>query len=299
MTDIWHAKTYTKFLDLRTKPAQDLLFAIPKSFTPEIVYDLGCGPGNSTVLLKERWPDAKIIGLDSSLDMLQEAKETYPELEFIAGDIATFIPQEKPDCIFANASLQWVEGHQVLIPKLLNWLKPQGVLAIQMPNNFHYPSHQVTINLLKQHAHWHSLLHVLRYGQLTKPFYNAAYYYDLLTEAKARQVQLWETEYFQEMPDYQSIFDWVQGTGLRPILSKMECVDQDAFEKAYVVAVSKEYPRQKMVIFCFHTGVFSWLLLHKHLLKERSNVEKYKNHAAIEYRFTHYTRPLWRRRFFC
>lgn len=245
MTDIWNAETYKKFIDLRSKPAKDLLFSIPDSFVPKLVYDLGCGPGNSTILLQQRWPHARIIGIDSSQDMLKEAKATYSDLEFTLGDIAHFAPLEKPDCIFANASLQWVSDHEALIPRLLGLLKPQGILAIQMPNNFHYPSHQTSIRLLENNKAWQPLLKTVRYGHLTHPFYQAAYYYDLLAQSGAASIQLWETEYFQEIESHQAIFSWVQGTGLRPILSQMEKADQSAFEKAYVAEISKAYEVQK------------------------------------------------------
>jgi trans-aconitate 2-methyltransferase len=243
--DSWNAKTYSQFLDSRTRPARDLLAAIPDSFQPNTIYDLGCGPGNSTILLKKRWPDANVVGLDSSLAMLEEAKKTYPDIHFINGDIATFSPSEKMDCLFANASLQWLDTHEILIPKLLQLINPGGVFGIQMPNNFHSPSHQVTIRILQNHVTWQPFLKNLRYGVLTKPFYNLLWYYDLLINTGAKSLQLWETEYFQEMLDYQEIFDWVKGTGLRPVLSAMDTKDQTKFADAYINAISKEYPLQK------------------------------------------------------
>jgi trans-aconitate 2-methyltransferase len=245
MADIWDAKTYAKFLDLRTKPARDLLFAIPDSLAPKEVCDLGCGPGNSTILLKERWPHARVVGLDSSRDMLAEAEKNYPQLEFRAGDLAQFNPAKKMDCIFANAALQWVGHHEVLLPKLLSHLNPGGVLAVQIPNNFHCPSHQVTVDLLERHPKWRPLLQSLRYGRLDRPFYDVSWYYDVLTEAKATHIQIWETEYIQEVGNHQGIFNWVQGTGLRPILTQMDEADQQEFEKAYVEAVTIAYPTQK------------------------------------------------------
>lgn len=245
MTDIWHAEIYSTFLDMRTKPAKDLLFAIPESFCPEIVYDLGCGPGNSTVLLKQRWPAAQIIGLDSSADMLQMARKNYPEIEFIENDLTAFIPKQKLDCIFSNAALQWTTQHEILIPKLFSFLKPGGILAIQMPNNFHYPSHQVTIRLLENNPQWTHLLQHVQFSHLTSARFKYSWYYDLFSAQKASHIQLWETEYIQEMTDHQAIFNWVQGTGLRPILSKMQKADQIEFEKEYVDEITREYSLQK------------------------------------------------------
>jgi len=245
MANSWDAKIYSQFLDLRTRPARDLLSAIPDSFQPKTVYDLGCGPGNSTILLKDRWPHAKIVGLDSSSDMLEEAKKIYPDIDFIKGDIADFSPLEKVDCLFANASLQWLDKHEVLIPKLLQLLNSGGVFGIQMPNNFHSPSHQVTIKILQGRETWQPFLKNLRYGMLTEPFYKIPWYFDLLTKFGANSLQFWETEYFQEMSSYQGIFDWVKGTGLRPVLSAMDAETKIQFAHAYVEAITKEYPLQE------------------------------------------------------
>ena len=217
MMDIWHADSYATFLDLRTKVAKDLLFAIPDTFSPRTVYDLGCGPGNSTVLLTERWPQATVIGMDSSEQMLNKARALYPNTTFIAGDIADFAPAEPVDCIFSNAALQWLDHHDVLMPRLLSFLKPGGFLAIEIPNNYHCYLHE--------------------------PFYNPYAYYDFFVAAT--QVHLWQTDYLQEMPNHQAIFAWVQGTGLRPVLTKMTASDQVEFEKRYVAAIAEEYPVQK------------------------------------------------------
>ena len=244
MTDIWNAAIYSEFLEARTKVAKDLLFGISETFKPSIVYDLGCGPGNSTILLRERWPEATVIGIDSSEDMLQQAKNSYSDLHFIKDDLTYFNPEGEVDCIFANASLQWVSDHDTLIPKLLSFLTPGGVLAIQMPNNWHHPSHQTTINLLESHQQWQHLLSALRYGRLQKPFYDAARYYDILKKTDTEQVTIWQTDYIQVMKSHQAIFNWVRGTGLRPVLSKMSDLEKKKFEAAYVEAIEKAYPMQ-------------------------------------------------------
>lgn len=245
MTKSWDPKIYGQFLGLRTRPARDLLAAIPNSFYPSQAYDLGCGPGNSTVLLKERWPKADIIGLDSSSDMLTEAKATHPNICFIQGDIANFSLPDKTDCIFANASLQWVDHHEMLIPRLFKSLNPGGVLAIQMPNNFHMPSHQVTVEILKNNRDWNKILENFRFGELKKPLYYLPDYYDILTSAGANLVQIWETEYFQEMDAHSDIFNWVKGTGLRPVFLQMDTESQIKFEKTYIEKIAEKYPIQR------------------------------------------------------
>lgn len=244
MTTSWDPKLYGQFLDLRTRPARDLLAGIPDSFQPKTVYDLGCGPGNSTILLKERWPNAKIMGIDSSPDMLKEAQNLYPAIEFTEGDIAHFSPPEKIDCLFANASLQWLDAHEALFPKLLGYINSGGAFGIQMPNNFHSPSHQVTIQILQDNPAWRSFLKNLRYGNLTEPLYKLSWYYDVLAKAGAHSLQLWETEYFQEMNNHSDIFEWVKGTGLRPVSSAMDKTNQEQFKNAYINSISQKYPLQ-------------------------------------------------------
>jgi trans-aconitate 2-methyltransferase len=239
--DAWNVKNYSQFLDLRTRPARDLLAAIPDTFHPKTVYDLGCGPGNSTILLKERWPEATVIGLDVSQNMLDDAIKQYPDIQFMLGDIADFSLDEQVDCIFANASLQWVDHHEVFIPKLLNQVAKGGVLAIQMPNNFHSPSHQVTIDILESKPAWKNLLSELCYGKLSEPLYNSSWYYDLINTHHVTDIQIWETTYFQEMQSATHIFDWVKGTGLRPVLAKMTDADQTEFAKIYVEKIAKYY----------------------------------------------------------
>lgn len=245
MSNFWDATTYSQFLDLRTRPALDLLSGLPTTFQPQTIYDLGCGPGNSTILLKERWPQAKIVGLDSAASMLEQARATYPDIKFIESDIAHFTAPEKIDLIFANASLQWLEQHEELFPHLIAFLNAGGAFAVQMPNNFHAPSHQVTIQLLKECSAWQPLLKYLRYGRLTQPFYHFPTYYDLLTHCGLTGLQLWETEYFQEMADHAAIFDWVKGTGLRPVLTEMMPDQQIEFKRAYIDQLKQYYPLQE------------------------------------------------------
>ena len=138
----WSAKQYVTFEDERTRPARDLLAAIP---TPEArsVVDIGCGPGNSTELLVERFPGAKVQGLDSSADMIDAARKRLPQLQFEVADIDKWADEGPFDVIFANAVLQWVPDHATLLPALAGKLAQGGSLAIQMPDNLNEPSHRL------------------------------------------------------------------------------------------------------------------------------------------------------------
>ncbi len=128
--------------------------------------------------------------------MLQAAKNAYPNLSFIEGGIASFTPAQRVDCLFANASLQWLDQHEVLIPRLFELLNPDRILAIQMPNNFHSPMHQVSIRILHSRENWRHLLSHLRYGFLSESVYQILWYYELLTQSGGNSLLLWETQYF-------------------------------------------------------------------------------------------------------
>src|SRR5436305_10708430 len=131
---VWDAGQYLRFADERTRPALDLIARIDLA-APQRIVDLGCGPGNSTALLRQRWPEAAIAGLDSSADMLESARRDYPGIDFAIGDIAEWAAAEPHDLVFSNAALQWVGRHEHLLPRLMDMVAPDGALAVQRPRN--------------------------------------------------------------------------------------------------------------------------------------------------------------------
>ncbi len=146
----WDAGQYLHFATERTQPAIDLLARIVVD-SPNSVVDLGCGPGNSTALLHERWPDAAIVGLDSSAEMIGAARAAHPNWQWQLGDIASWTPPAPYDVVFANAALQWVPDHGHVFPHLLAQVAPGGAVAVQVPAHLQSPVHQAMLSVARAH----------------------------------------------------------------------------------------------------------------------------------------------------
>lgn len=230
----WDDAQYLKFADERTRPARELLARVPR-LAAERVVDLGCGPGNSTALLVKRWPGAHIVGVDNSAEMLERARQDYPQVEWRHADAGSFRSGETLDVLFANALLQWLPDHARLVPHLFEQLHEGGVLAVQMPHNFDQPSHRWMREL---HGRWSGHTTGVR---ASNPVESPAFYYDLLAP-RASQVDIWQTTYEHVMPDAAAIVEWVKGTGLRPFLDALLPEDRPAYLDAYTRAIDEAYP---------------------------------------------------------
>ncbi|WPH15475.1 trans-aconitate 2-methyltransferase [Variovorax paradoxus] len=234
----WNPALYRRYEDERTRPAQELLARVPLSEATHVV-DLGCGPGNSTELLANRFPTAKVVGTDNSEAMLASARERLPQARFELSDIATWAPQDQaPDLIYANAALQWVPDHEQLIPRLFAALAPGGVLAIQMPDNREEPTHRL-MRAVAAEAPWAEPIgDADRLRTLLLPLGG---YYDLLAPVAAR-VDVWHTIYQHPMADAAAIVEWVRGTGLKPFVDRLPADLQASYLAEYERRVDLAYP---------------------------------------------------------
>jgi trans-aconitate 2-methyltransferase len=238
MAHEWDAENYLRFADARTLPAIDLLSRIQRD-APASVVDLGCGPGNSTAPLKARWPKAAVSGVDSSAELLDAARRGHPGISFIEGDIASWNALQPVDVIFANASLQWVGGHDLLIPQLFGELAPGGVFAVQMPRNHDFATHR----LMRQVAAEGAWCDRLADARDPSPVRSPEFYYDLLAPRSAN-FTIWETNYIQVMDGPQAIIAWLYGTGLRPFLARLSEAEQPVFIEHYAALLAEAYPAQ-------------------------------------------------------
>lgn len=235
----WNPELYRRFEDERTRPARDLLAQVGLA-QPRHVVDLGCGPGNSTQLLVERFPAAHVLGLDNSQAMLEHARERLPGTRFLLEDIDRWQPEAPVDLVYANASLQWLPDHETLLPHLFDSLAPGGVLAAQMPDNLDEPSHRLMREVAAQGPWADSLRHAGVKRARSLPL---EAYHDLLTPRAAR-VDLWRTAYQHPMDDAATIVDWLRATGLRPFLEPLPDDQQAGFLDEYTLRIDEAYSRR-------------------------------------------------------
>jgi trans-aconitate 2-methyltransferase len=245
----WDPNLYLKYANERTRPAADLIAQI-RLENPARIVDLGCGPGNSTELLRHRWPQAVISGVDNSPEMLAQAKTKHPDWQWVMGDIEAWKPEPAVDLIFSNAALHWVPGHATLFRSLIGAVAADGALAAQMPNNFHSPTHTVMQDVAANgDPRWSKALATARTFTVQPP----AFYYDVLRKHASR-VDIWETEYQHVMDGPKAIFDWIRGTGMRPYLERLADDEQRRlFEQMCLEGFQEAYPPddQGKVLFPF------------------------------------------------
>lgn len=246
----WSARQYLKFEDQRTRPAHDLLSQVrltPKAEEgPPVLVDVGCGPGNSTELLVERFPTAHILGIDTSPDMIAAAQERlpatdFPTVRFCPGDAAHFVPVRPADLIFCNAVLQWVPNHTAVLQRLLGLLAPGGVLAVQMPDNLGEPVHTA----MRETALLGPWAERLRDAAATRTVLPPpSTYYNLLIPF-AETVDVWHVIYNHPLDGAAAIVDWMYSTGLRPFLNAFDDAGERAdFLEAYRNRLAELYPAQ-------------------------------------------------------
>ncbi|HEY6296440.1 MAG TPA: trans-aconitate 2-methyltransferase, partial [Streptosporangiaceae bacterium] len=251
---MWDATLYLRFGGERARPFFDLLARVGAEL-PDHVVDLGCGPGNLTALLAERWPSAVVCGVDSSPQMIEAARKLIPAgasrpsgagpvltsqapgLSFVLDDIRHWEPQSLPDVIVSNAVLQWVPGHRELLVRWADLLADDGWLAFQVPGNFDQPSHAILREMVAS-ARWRPLL---RDVELNRQSAGPADYAELLAGVGC-EVDAWETTYVHILPGDNPVLEWYKGTGLRPVLAVLDADQAADFLAEYGERVRAAYP---------------------------------------------------------
>lgn len=249
----WDPHQYLQFASERTRPSVDLAQRVSME-SPRRIIDLGCGPGNSTQVVRARWPEAAVVGLDSSPHMIEKARLSYPDGEWILEDAAKWIAEEPFDVVFSNALLQWLPDHATLCRRLLDQVAPGGALAVQLPAHHDLPMHRELLEVSRDPA-WDERMQKAR-SALTRE--QPSFYYDTLKPLTAR-VDLWETIYYHEVAGPEALVEWFRGTGMRPFLEALSSEDERArFEMLLLKRYMAAYPRRPngLVLFPFRRLFF-------------------------------------------
>lgn len=234
----WDPAQYQRFERERAQPFHDLIARIPDGSVRRAV-DLGCGTGDLTRTLLARWPDADVLGVDSSEAMLARATAgaAPSQLRFALADLRAWTPNAELDRIVSNAALQWVTDHDALLARLVGFLAPGGALGVQMPHNDDSPTHEIL------RALWRDPRFAAQLGEAPNDRRVAAssWYGERLLELRC-DVDVWETVYLHRMDGAEAIVEWVKGTALRPVLSRLDAAASEAFLALYTERVRSAYP---------------------------------------------------------
>jgi len=233
----WNPAQYLTFADERARPAIDLIARLPNR-APRLVHDVGCGPGNSTRLLADAFPEAKITGVDSSHAMIAKAKQTVPKARFSVGDASTWTPNPDADLVFSNALFQWVPEHPRHLARILEGLKPGASLAIQMPDNLNEPSHMEMAKTASRPAYAAKLSKASR---SRSALLSAQGYHQILRPLCSR-LDIWRTSYHHLLKGHQGIVDMLSSTGLRPFLDPLTPDERERYLADYRKGISPHYP---------------------------------------------------------
>jgi trans-aconitate 2-methyltransferase len=233
----WDPARYLRYEAERTRPCRDLAARVEVD-RPRWVVDLGCGPGNSTAVLRARWPEARLLGVDSSAEMLRAARTSGVAAEWAEGNIESWVPEAPPDVVFSNAAFHWVPDHLGVMARLVGRLGPRGAIAVQVPANDADESHAALRAVVDRPA-WRARLASVSRGEEVPP---PAAYYDRLAPLTER-VDLWDTEYVHVLDGPADVVEWTRSTMLRPWLAALgDGPDADRFLAEYAEEVARRYP---------------------------------------------------------
>jgi trans-aconitate 2-methyltransferase len=235
MAHTWDPDRYLTYADERGRPFVELVARVGAERPAEVV-DLGCGPGNLTGLLAERWPDAHVVGLDTSPEMIEKARALGQSVDYAVSDLRDWRPERPADVLVSNATLQWVPGHLELLASLVDAVTPGGWFAFQVPGNFDEPSHTIRGELAAEepYAEWTA-------DVATPSSHDPAVYYDALA-ALGCTVDAWETTYLHVLSGADPVFTWVSGTCARPTLQALPDDLRASYQAEFKRRLAAAYP---------------------------------------------------------
>ncbi|MGZ4616451.1 MAG: trans-aconitate 2-methyltransferase [Actinomycetes bacterium] len=238
----WDPQEYLRFAGERGRPFRDLLARVGAA-DPAYVVDLGCGPGNLTATLAQRWPGAEVAGVDSSPEMIERARPEVGDserLHFEVADLRAWSPARAVDVLVSNATFQWVPGHLDLFDRLVACVRPGGWFAFQVPGNFGEPSH-TELAAVRSSDRWRARFDTLG---LPAPWVAEPEVYLERLVGLGAGVDVWETTYLQVLQGEDAVLRWMQGTGLRPVLSVLDEGERAEFMDEYGARLRAAYPQR-------------------------------------------------------
>ena len=244
MNTSWNPTQYLRYNSERTRPFADLLARVPQA-EPKLILDLGCGPGNGTALLRARWPQARILGIDGSASMIARAQEENkdPKVSYRQQTIEDWLaetegtePDQRPNLIVSNAVFHWIENHLDLLPRITQALAPGGSLAFQVAGNFLAPTHAL-LRELAADPRFAPHIQTKHIDSVTP----AADYIQALA-GEGWQVDAWETTYQHILQGQDPVYEWLAGAGARPVLTALPADLREEFSTRYRPALRQAYP---------------------------------------------------------
>ncbi|MEM8671511.1 MAG: methyltransferase domain-containing protein [Planctomycetota bacterium] len=226
----WNASHYLRYGSERTRAASDLVARINLD-TPRDIVDIGCGPGNSTSLLRERWPESNVLGIDNSPEMIDAARTAFPNGNWLLCDASDWSPPHPFELVYSNAALQWLPNHGELVSRLFASVATGGVLAFQIPSATYATIRELIFEISRK-AQWDARMSEPR-SILTME--SPEFYYDALVKS-AVSLDLWETEYMHVLESKTAIVDWIASTGLRPFL---EVLDSESERNEFTIDLQR------------------------------------------------------------
>ena len=242
---VWDPGQYLRYGGHRLRPAIELFQRVDLE-APKRCWDIGCGAGEISIAMTERWPDAKVVGLDASAEMLSKGRAAPggEKVDWRQADIATWTPEEPADVIYSNATLQWLGDHETLFPRLLGAVAPGGMFAVQMPLSWGQTSHRLLREILAKGNGGKGYGDADLQASVARKWVDEAEdYYDLLRPLAA-DIDIWKTEYLQELSGDDPVLEWVKGSALRPVLTALGPDAAEAYLAEYGAALREAYPKR-------------------------------------------------------